>query len=309
MRVFVTGAAGFIGSHLCDRLAAEGHDVLGIDDFTTGQPENVTEDSVFLDWDVVECHEPLVRFRPDVVVHAAASYSDPRNWQRDARTNVHGAIAVARAAAEANVSRVVYLQTSLCYGLAPPAHPLPVTHPVDPHGSYAITKTAGEQLLLQSGLDVVSLRLANIYGPRNLSGPAPAFYKRIIAGKRCTIVDARRDFVYIDDAIDAFLYATTGDCPAGVYHVATGGDYPISAVYDAVIGALQIPPSERPATNHVARGPDDVATILLDPSHTEALFDWHASTPLYEGVRQAVAWYAEHGVGQAFTHLALEEAK
>ena len=99
-----------------------------------------------------------------------------------------------------------------------------------------MSKTAGESYIRDSGVEYVSLRLANIYGPRNLSGPAPAFFKRLSAGEPCTVVDSRRDFVFVEDAVDVFAAAaTTGK---GVYHVASGTDQSVAQVYAAVVKAM-----------------------------------------------------------------------
>lgn len=287
MKVLVTGAAGFIGSHLAERLLEQGHDVAGVDSYLTGQTG---------DWyrgDIADCHLP----EAEVVVHCAASYNDPTDWVRDLRTN---AIGTARIAAHAlrNDARVVYLQTSLCYGITPPPYPIPVSHSLNPVGSYAVSKTAGELYLRDSGVPCAIFRLANIYGPRNLSGPIPAFYKKLIAGETCTVVDSRRDFVYIDDAVDVFAKAVTSDV-TGVFHVATGGDYPIRDVWTHVCEAVW----GEGECNLVPRGADDAPTILLDPTKTVETFGWKATTPLAEGIQAAVDWYAENGVGQTFTHL------
>lgn len=302
MRVLVTGAAGFIGSHVADRLVANGHDVIGIDNFLTGFRGSFPEEGRLLAGRVEYAADVINGYRPDVIFHAAASYNDPAAWARDIRTNVEGTAVVAQAARAANVERIVYCQTSLCYGLTPPPYPMGEDHPLDPRGSYAVSKTAGEQYLLESGLDVVSFRLANVYGPRNLSGPVPAFWKRLTAGEACTVVDARRDFVYVSDAVDVFEQALLGDGEPGVYHVATGGDYAIAELYAQVASRF-----DDAAATVQPRGDDDVATILLNPGKAAAAFDWQATTPLDVGIALACAWYEEHGVGETFTHLRIKE--
>ena len=145
-------------------------------------------------------------FQPTHVVHAAASYSDPDNWTEDSLTNVTGTANVVQAAKRGRVQRLIYFQTALCYGLRPLEQPITLTHPIRPGGSsYAISKTAGEYYVLLSGLDAISFRLANAYGPRNLSGPLPTFYHRLTTGKACFVMDTRRDFVFIDDLVEVVL--------------------------------------------------------------------------------------------------------
>lgn len=305
MRVLITGGGGFIGSSLADRLLARGDEVVILDNFLTGRRDNVpsgppgvrlVEASVA---DAGAVDAAFAEHGPEVVVHAAASYKDPQDWAGDAANNVLGSIHVARAALASGVRRLIYFQTSLCYGARPREQPITLAHPLEPVGSYAISKTAGEQYLLGSGLDVISFRLANMFGPRNLSGPVPTFFKRLTADQPCTVVDTRRDFVFVDDLVDLVVPALDGQGAAGVYHAGTGRDYSILELYEAVQDALGVsrPVEVRP------RGEDDVATILLDPSKTAQDFGWTASTPLREGVRRAVEWYREHPVGETYTHL------
>lgn len=329
MRILVTGAAGFIGSHLCDRLLLGGHDVRGIDNLQTGRMNNLPLDATntgtgwFWKGDVTapDFTRWAADIKPDVIVHAAASYDDRDKWHRDTQTNVQGGINVAIAARESG-ARVVYFQTALIYGNKPrdwdgfyerwkPANETlsigtpddPGTH-INPENSYAISKYAAGQYLRHADIPLLELRLANIYGPRNLSGPVPTFYKRLSEGQPCTVTDSRRDFVYIQDLVELVDQAIAEQA-TGTYHVSTGTDYPIKDVYQFVADALDIPevfggPEITP------RGPDDAPTILLDPSETQRDFTWRATTDLDEGIESAVAWYQEHGVTETYTHLAVK---
>jgi UDP-glucose 4-epimerase len=310
MKVLITGGAGFVGSHLADRLLSRGDDVLVIDNYATGRRDNLTPqdkltivEGTIADADLVK--ETMDGFQPEVVVHAAASYKDPDNWQEDALTNVLGSAVVSQAAKQLNVRRVVYFQTSLCYGLHPLEQPITLEHPLFsgsyPGGSsYAISKTGGEQYVELSGLDFVSFRLANAYGPRNLSGPLPIFYQRLTAGKPCFVMNTRRDFIYVQDLVDVTVKAVDGKGNRGYYHVSSGSDYAIKDLYDAVVKALGI---DVPDVEVREREPDDVFTILIDPSKTNRDFDWRVATPLEEGVKAAIEYYKEFGVQETFTHL------
>jgi UDP-glucose 4-epimerase len=310
VRVLVTGGAGFIGSHVCERLADAGHDVLAIDNFATsrrdtaaaiGDRVEVLEGTIAERDEVVEA---FARSRPELVVHCAASYRDPDAWEEDVRTNALGTAHVVQAAREAAVERLIYFQTALCYGNAPLEQPISLAHPLWPESSYAISKTAGEHYVALGGLDFVSFRLANVYGPRNLSGPVPTFYQRLAAGKPCFAVDTRRDFLYVEDLLAVVLRAAAGEGRPGYYHVSSGSDYSILELYEAVAAAMC---SDEPVEER-ERGPDDAPTILLDPSVTEAEFPgWRASTPLAEGVARTIDWYSEHGVGETYTHLKLRD--
>lgn len=311
MKVLITGGAGHIGSHIADRLLARNDEVCVIDNYQTGRRDNLTpqeglrivEGSIA---DTMLVSRVFDEFKPEVVVHAAASYKDPQNWTEDALTNVAGAANIAKASLSAGIRRIIYFQTALCYGLKPIEQPITLTHPYfggtyDGGSSYAISKTAAEMYLTLSGLEFISFRLANSYGPRNLSGPLPTFYSRLTAGKTCFVMDTRRDFIFVDDLVNVVIKAIDGMGNKGYYHVSSGSDYAIKELYDAALKALDIK-SETDAEVR-ARGEDDVYTILLDPKKTNDDFDWKVTTPLEDGIRKAIEWYKTHGITQTFTHL------
>jgi UDP-glucose 4-epimerase len=311
MKVLITGGGGFIGSHLADRLLAEGHEVLAIDTFSTGRRANVegTPGLTLVEGSIAERDEldpAFEDFKPDAVAHAAASYKDPEAWAEDARTNALGTANVVEASRDAGVERIVYFQTALCYGTNPLESPITLDHPIRPDSSYAISKTAGEQYIELSGIPFVSLRLANIYGPRNLSGPPPTFYQRLSEGKPCFVVDTRRDFVFVEDLIEVVAKALSGT-GSGHYHVSSGSDYSIQEMFEAVVEAMGI---ELDGEVEVRPRPEgDAPSILLDPARTESDFGWKASVPLADGIGRAVQWYREHGVGETYTHLKPEQLK
>ena len=306
MRVLITGGAGFIGSHLADRLLARGDDVVVVDNYATGRRDNLEEQPQLriVEGSIAEPSVVADAFSepPDVVIHAAAAYKDPDDWEEDARTNVLGTANIVQAAKRAGAGRVIYFQTALCYGLHPLEQPISLSHPIRPEGSsYAISKTGGEQYIALSDLDWISFRLANAYGPRNISGPLPTFFSRLTEGKGVFVMDTRRDFIYVQDLVDCVLKAVDGGGRTGPYHISSGSDYSIKELYDATIKAL-----ERDDLDEVEvrpRNPDDASTILLDPSETERDFDWRVTTPLEEGVARAIEYYREYGIDQTFTHL------
>src|SRR5947209_19860533 len=140
MKVLITGGAGFIGSHIADQLLGRGDEVLVIDNYATGRRDNLTAqkglevvEGTIADSGLVE--ETMMRFRPEIVIHAAAAYKDPDDWAEDARTNVLGTANVVRSARSNGVKRLIYFQTALCYGLRPLEQPITLNHPVRPEGS------------------------------------------------------------------------------------------------------------------------------------------------------------------------------
>jgi UDP-glucose 4-epimerase len=313
MKVLITGGAGFIGSHLADKLLERGDHVVVIDNYATGRRDNlaprdnlIVVEATIADTELVS--ELFDEFKPDVVVHAAAAYRDPDDWAEDARTNVLGTANVMLAAKRTQPQRLIYFQTALGYGLKPIEQPITLNHPLRPEGSsYAISKTAGENYVELGGMDFLSFRLANAYGPRNLSGPLPTFYQRLTTDKPCFVMDTRRDFVYVDDLVAVVMKAIDGQGESGYYHISSGSDFSIKELFDATVKALGIKLDKEVEVR--PRNPDDTYTILLDPSKTEEAFAWKVTTPLDEGVRAAIDWYKEHGITQTYTHLKNVEAK
>jgi UDP-glucose 4-epimerase len=289
MKVLITGGAGFVGSHLVDRLLERGDKVLVIDNYATGRRDNlvphpnleVVEGSIA---DAALVEQVFNRFSPDFTAHAAASYKDPNNWAEDTRTNVLGTALITQASIRTEVKRLIYFQTALCYGLHPIEQPITLSHPILPDGSsYAISKTAGEHYINLSGIDFISFRLAK---------------------KKCFVMNTRRDFIFIDDLVDVVIKALDGAGEKGYYHVSSGSDFSIKELYEATIDALGL---QDKTVEERERNPDDVFSILLDPSKTNKDFSWKTTTPLSEGVEKTIAYYKKYGISETFTHLKLSE--
>ncbi len=308
MKVLITGGAGFVGSNLADRLLDRDDQVLVIDNFATGRRDNLVErdgltliEGSIADADVVE--KAFADFKPEVVVHAAASYADPEDWEGDSETNAVGTSLIVKAAKRHGVGRLIYYQTALCYGLHPDEQPISLAHEIRPgESSYAISKTAGEFYVRLSGLDWVSFRLANAYGPRNISGPLPTFFHRLSEDKPCFVMDTRRDFIFIDDLVDITVRAIDGEGETGAYHVSSGSDYSIKELFDATTAAMGISLENEVEVRE--RHPDDAYTILLSPDATHQQFPgWEANHPLDDGVKRTVEYYREFGITETYTHL------
>lgn len=308
MKILITGGGGFIGSNLTDRLLERGDEVLVIDNFETGRKDNLKpHKNLTLIEDTITEHRlvsTLMKdFMPDVVVHAAASYKDPDNWIKDSSTNTLGTATILQSMKELGLNRIIYFQTALCYGTKPLEQPISLKHPRFPeNSSYSISKTAGEMYVELSGIDYVTFRLANGYGPRNISGPLPTFYHRLTNKKDCFIMNTRRDFIYIDDLINCVIKAIDGTM-TGTYHISSGTDYSIKELFDAAIEALEIQ-LEKPVEIREPSA-DDAPSILLDPTLTKKTFNWNVKTPLNEGIKNTIKYYQVFGINQTFTHLAI----
>lgn len=305
MRILITGGAGCLGSNLIEHWLPLSHRIHVIDNFATGKRDvvprveglTVVEGSVA---DAALVDRVFSDARPDVVVHSAAAYKDPNDWHEDARTNVIGSINIARASEKAQVKRLINFQTALCYG-RPDRVPIPASHPTRPFTSYGISKTAGEQYVLNAAIPVVSFRIANVTGPRLAIGPIPTFYQRLKAGQSCFCSDTIRDFVDMSDFLRLMDLAITPDAPAGVFNVSTGEGHSIKDVFDAVAGYLQLTPASPPI---VPVGPDDVQAVVLDAKETERAFGWRANVGFTDTIRRQLEWYDRHGVTDVYSHLA-----
>jgi UDP-glucose 4-epimerase len=306
MRIIITGGAGCLGSNLIEHWLPQGHEILVIDNFATGKREVVpvlpgltlVEGSI-VDRDLVS--RAFTEFKPNCVVHAAASYKDPLNWREDIATNVEGTTNVVEAARASGASRIINFQTVLCYG-RPEKTPIPVEHALRPFTSYGISKVAGEQYLALSGLPFVSLRLANVTGPRLAIGPIPTFYKRLKAGQPCFCSDAWRDFLDMSDFLAAVDIAATDGAPTGIFNVSSGIGRSIKEIYSLVRSHLGLLPD--PDVKVVPIGDDDVSAVVPDPKRTNEILGWRAIVSFEETIRRLLTWYDAHGVSDVYSHLA-----
>lgn len=290
MRVLVSGAAGFIGSHLCDRLLVDGHDVIAIDNFATGRRENlpihlrltvIREDVIFA---------PLADWRlesVDWVFHLAAladivpSVEKPLNYHQ---ANVDGTVAMLEYARSLKATRFIYAASSSCYGL-PKLFPTPEDAPCHPQYPYALTKWIGEQYTLHwmqvYGLPVVSLRLFNVYGPRQrTSGTYGAVLGVFLAQKAnhqpFTVVGdgaQTRDFTHVSDVVNAMIAAAESDV-TGVFNVGSGSTQSVNTLVDFLGGPrVEIP---------VRRGEPDCT--FADIRKIQQTLGWHPRMSFARGM-------------------------
>jgi UDP-glucose 4-epimerase len=313
MRVIVTGAAGFIGSTLVDRLLAEGHRVVGIDDLSTGRLSNL---DAALGYEVAgrprftliqndvqapDLTDIVAGTNPDVIFHLAAqvnlvaSVSDP---QFDARSNVLGTINVCEASRRAGVRRIVYAASGGSRYGVPAMVPVLDDTAVAPLSPYAVAKLAGEFYLGayagMYGLAPICLALANVYGPRQNSrgeaGVIASFGSALVAGRPMTIYGdgtAARDYVYVDDVVDAFVRAGVAPLDVtGTYNVGTGKQTTVTEVHRMICEACDewVPP------RHVAARVGELHAIALDASKVGEALGWKPAVEVDEGIKRTVRW-------------------
>lgn len=307
--MLVTGGAGFVGSHLCDRLLAEGHRVVAVDDLSSGHIANLSEargygqEFTFFNMDVRA--EGLLglfeRHRPEVVMHVAAqpevpaSVKDPIN---DASVNVMGLLNVLECSATIGVRKVVYAASGgTLYG---EPRKLPVKEsaatagrPVSPYG--ISKKVALEYLTFYEryrGIAHTALALANVYGPRQdpggEAGVVSIFATKMLAGEAPTIFgdgNQTRDYVFVDDAVHAFaLAAERGD--GRLLNVGTGVETSVNGLYRMLAEITGF--SGQPQAGLARSG--DLRRSVLDPSLAAEVLGWRPWTHLEDGLGETVAF-------------------
>ena len=295
-----------VGSHVAELLEARGDEVIIIDNFATGRPEHLLNLKTQYKFEDSIANESLYALLSsqfsniDVIVHTAASFANGNDWSDHINTNVLGTALITRLAQKFNC-RLIYFQTALCYGDNPTIQPVPLEYPRQPMASsYAISKTAGEFYIEQSGVDFVTFRLANIVGPRNLSGPLPIFYKRISAGEKCVIANAKRDFIDVRNLATVVLQSIDGR-GNGAYHFSSGKDVQIIDLYKKVVSAMRLDfEPEYDFQENAAGGPP---SILLDPTRTYLDFEMPTLNSIEETVSGAISYYEKFGVTREVTHL------
>jgi UDP-glucuronate 4-epimerase len=314
-RILVTGAAGFIGSHLVEALSRQGDEVIGIDNFDPFYPRAMKERNLaemgklpgftFHELDLLDAAALRRHLTPDTVVaHLAAkagvrpSLADPVGY---ARVNVAGTAAVAEAARAAGVSRLLFGSSSSVYGDSTPVPFREDAVAMEPVSPYAATKRAAE-LLLRSvapiyGFRVASLRFFTVYGPRQRPDLAiHAFVRRMVEGRALTLFGdgtQARDYTYCDDIVAGVLAALrwTETAPIGVEHFNLGGNrsVPTGAMVDEISAALGISPEIEWAPMQ----PGDVQRTAADLTKSGAVLGYAPRTPFPEGIRRFVAWFRE----------------
>lgn len=306
MKIFITGGSGCLGANLVEHWLPKGHQILVVDNFATSKkeslPDNISgleviEGSIY-DKDFLD--KCFVGFKPTHVIHSAASYKDPDNWEEDSKTNVLGTINVVKCSEKYQVKRLVNFQTALCYG-RPKSVPVSIEHGTNPFTSYGISKTAGEAYVLNSSISSVSLRLANICGPRLSIGPIPTFYKRLQEGKECFCSDTIRDFLDMSDFLSLMDIVIDENAPQGVYNVSTGEGHSIKDIFDVVANYLGLKNLNVPI---VPVGDDDVQAVVLEPQKTKNVFKWEAKVSFEDTILNQLNWYRKYGITDIYSHLA-----
>jgi UDP-glucose 4-epimerase len=313
MRVLVTGGAGFIGSNLVDRLLAEGCDVDVIDDLSTGALANLADARAQrnrrctfhrMDLRSPQLTDLVVQRAPEVVFHLGA-HVDAREAARhplqDAEVNVLGSLNLFEAAVAGGVRKVVFAGSGATLYGVPEAVPLRESHPQRPVSHLGVSKkAAGDALHVyreRHGLEFTVLALASVYGPRQDpaagSGVVAIFAGQLLAGRRPTIYgdgSATRDFLFVDDAVDAFVRAA--ERGGGLLmNIGTGVATSVRDLHARMAAIVGVTDDE---PQHAVARPDDLAGAPLDSGRAAIQLGWKPWTTLDEGLALTIDWYRAH---------------
>ena len=310
MRILVTGGAGFIGSHVTEAALARGHEVLVIDDLSTGKRENVPAAARFVQLDIrdgTKLSALLGEFRPEVITHQAAQTSvsiSTREPVRDAEINIIGSIQLCNAAIEHGVKRVVFASTGgAIYGEVPDDKRAKEGDPTTPLSPYACSKLSFENYLggyygKERGLKSTVLRYANVYGPRQdphgEAGVVAIFSRRLKAKEPIQINAKRdpgdagcvRDYVFVADVVRANLAAINGEIERPIMNVCTGEATSTRMLSDALQRELGTGSEIRVG----ARREGDLERSVLDPTYCRSIIG--GATSLDDGLTQTARWFA-----------------
>ena len=301
MRVLVTGGAGFIGSHVVDRLLQHGHEVRVVDDLSTGRRELVNRAARFHRGDIRSRRLPrlIATWHPDAVVHAAAQASVVRSLADpdfDASVNITGTLALVRASGAAGVRTFVYISTGgAAYGDTSVV-PTPEEHLASPSSPYGVSKTAAERYVECYGplLDIrtLVLRLANVYGPRQNpqgeAGVVAIFADRLLRGEPCLINgdgEQTRDFVYVEDVAEAVLRGLERADATGIVNIGTGVETTVNALYARLARAAGV----TLAAEHGPAKPGEQRRSALAAARAARVLGWTPATALDKGLERTLS--------------------
>ncbi|OGW55838.1 MAG: UDP-glucose 4-epimerase [Nitrospirae bacterium RIFCSPHIGHO2_02_FULL_42_12] len=303
MKILVTGGAGFIGSHVVDRLVLEGHSVSVIDNLSTGKIENVNREAKFHKIDIISPRIERVfkKERPELICHFAAqmdvrrSVADPIY---DAQSNIIGMLNLMENGLRYGVRKVIFASTGGAVygeGVPYPTSEECIPRPISPYG---ISKLTGEHYLIyynvSYGLNYVVLRYANVYGPRQdpfgEAGVVAIFNQKILRDEQPVINGngmQTRDYVYVDDVVDAVIASTYNDIN-DVLNVGTGVETSVNELFRHLI--------EITGKSHIkevhgqAKKGEQLRSCLSYDKIRKAL-DWEPRVPLREGLTRTIEFF------------------
>ena len=295
MKALITGGAGFIGSHLSDKLIESGHEVVVIDNLANGRMANIkhlldNKNFKFYEFDIINLEDIKPAFKGvDWVFHLAGigdivpSIENPKDYYD---CNVTGTFNVLESSREVGVKKIVYAASSTCYGI-PDTYPTEETSDIRPQFPYALTKNMGEDLVMHWSqtydIPAISLRLFNVYGPRSRTSGAygavfGVFLAQKLAEKPFTIVgdgEQTRDFTFVSDIAAAFIAAAEANVSGEIINIGSDNTYSVNRLVELLHGTDVV---------HIPKRPGEPDCTWADISKARRLLNWKPKVSLEEGV-------------------------
>ncbi|MBI4769842.1 MAG: NAD-dependent epimerase/dehydratase family protein [Chloroflexi bacterium] len=310
MKILVTGGAGFIGSHVADALIAAGHEVVIVDNLSTGRESNLNPKAKFIKMDIRDprLDEVFAAERPEIVDHHAAQTAVSRSVAEplfDTEVNINGSINLLECARRRGVRKFIYISTGGAVYGEPEYLPCDEDHPISPICPYGASKHTVEHYLFMYkelyGLDYTVLRYANVYGPRQdphgEAGVVAIFAGRMLRGQPVTINgsgEQERDFVYVGDCARANLLAL-GDGRSGIFNISVG----LGTNINHICAELTAITGYRLAPNYGPPKPGETFRIYLDVARASRDLGWTPEVPLSVGLMRTVEYFRRQGAAGA----------
>lgn len=317
MKILMTGGAGFIGSHVVDGYIEKGHDVVIVDNLSSGKWENINKKAKFYLLDIRNINELCRIFekeRFDIVNHHAAQISVPysvKNPKEDADINVCGFINVLELSVKFNVRKVIFISSGgAIYGEAD-EYPTSEKYEPKPLSPYAITKLVSEKYLYyynhQYGLDYTVLRYANVYGPRQIphgeAGVVSIFMTKLLNGEKCTIYaysdepeGMKRDYVYVKDVVNANI-AVLNRGSKEAFNIGTGiatsTENLYSIIFESMKKIAKISDKLKTPLKEKER-PGDIRRSCLNIEKAKKSLKWKPTYTLEDGIKETAIWHVKN---------------
>ncbi len=318
MKILVTGGAGFIGSHVVDGYIEEGHDVVVVDNLSTGRRENLNPLARFYNVDIgsEDMRKMILEEKPPVINHHAAQISVPESVKDplfDAHVNIVGLLNVLESAMRAGTERIIFISSG--GGIYGEAEEYPTTEDYSPQplSPYAISKAVSENYLRfynhQYGLDYIVLRYSNIYGPRQIphgeAGVVSIFMDNLLEGRRSAIYaypeepeGMLRDYCYVGDVVRANIRALETD-GCWTFNIGTGRATSTAELYGLILATVEemgltVEEAIREPRREAPRA-GDIRRSCLDVERARMVMGWKAEVGLKEGIERTLRWRLESG--------------
>lgn len=301
MRVLVTGGAGFIASHIVDKLIAADHQVVVVDNLSTGNKANLNAQATFIEMDILDdkISEVFAQEKPDVVIHHAAQIDVQRSLNEpvfDGQVNILGTVNILQNCVQHQVKKIIYASSAAVYG-DPEYLPVDEKHPIAPISYYGISKHTPEHYIAVFaqlyGLQYTIFRYANVYGPRQdpkgEGGVVSIFVDKILKGERPLIFgdgQQTRDFIFVDDIARANLLAVT-DGDNEIINISCNTRTSVEELYNTMkaLADSQLQPEYKAARA------GDILHSALDNTKASQLLNWEPVFQLEQGLKETLEYY------------------